>query len=203
MFHFNYTGQGHSLASSPLHSRRKGDNSKVVMAVFTFSFFAAFFMHCVGKAQGLLFLHTWYFFSKYIIESQRKYKKSHHSLQTSLFQIIPSDKINATEYEVTALMGHPLLRWHTVLHTLNVTPIAYCTFRQFSLRLFFPEATVFYRGNDGWELTWRLVGRYAVLRGSKKLSVKCVYSQRAAMALANSFSCFHDANPSHLVKWTI
>lgn len=56
--------------------------------------------------------------------------------QACLFQIISSDKINATVYEVIALMGHTPLRWHSVLHTLNMTPIAYCALSQVCLPFF-------------------------------------------------------------------
>lgn len=53
-----------------------------------------------------------------------------------LFQIIPSDKINASVYEVIALMGHTPLRWHSVLHSLNMTPIADCALSQVCLPFF-------------------------------------------------------------------
>lgn len=58
------------------------------------------------------------------------------SWQACLFQIIPSDKINATVYEVIALIGHTALRWHNVLHTFNMTPFAYCPLSSFFCFLF-------------------------------------------------------------------
>lgn len=168
MFHFNYTGQGHPLASSPSYSRRREGNCEEVMGVFTFSFSYLFNpleskkwkkrnAYILKVKHENSCLHTVFFYVFiYPKQNPRKHKQTHIPWQTSLFQIIPSDKINATEYEVIALMGHTPLRWHSVLHTLNVTPIAYCTSRQVSHPLFFLRPWCFTVEMTDWGFTQHL-----------------------------------------------
>lgn len=69
------------------------------------------------KAQIYIKAHTLYtnmffvysVYSVYIIKFTNRIQ-GHTPRQVCLFQIIPSDKINATVYEVIALMGHTPLR---------------------------------------------------------------------------------------------
>ena len=81
--------------------------------------------------------------------------------QARLFRIIPSDKINAPVYEVIALMAHTLLRWHSVLHTLNMTPIAYCASSQVSLpffSLYLSTRACLSRGHGVVQWNWQVGG---------------------------------------------